>query len=366
MKVKNIEAHLISIPLLRPKKISTRAIPGREYLVVKVITDEGISGWGYTFGTDIELVSAQKVLAEIVIGQDVFNTEKIWSDMYRTTLRWGRKGAVLRAMSAIDIALWDVKAKAAGVPLYKLLGGYKEKVRVYKSSGYYTELTGKDDLEYIEEDCANALERGYTAYKLRVGMDPIHDIKRVETARKTLGDDVDIFVDANNGWDIATSISFGKKLEKLNVAWFEEPLLPDDYAGHAKLAKDLDIPIAAGELEATRWAFQQMIDSHVADILQPDVTVLGGITEWVKVANIAAVQGITVVPHAFYEIHVHLACALPEVNLIEYFEVETDAINIDKIIVDPPKAENGWLKCAEKPGLGFDVDEEKVRHYKIK
>lgn len=365
MKVQSIENFLISIPLSNPKKISTRSIISREYLVVKISADNGFVGWGYTFGTMAEFAGAENVLKELVLGQDIFCTEKIWDNMYKTTLRWGRRGAILRAMSAIDIALWDIKAQMTGLPLFKLLGGYKDKVKVYISSGYYTDLQGKADLDFIRQDCIETLEKGYSAYKLRVGLDPQHDIKRVEVARKTLGDDADIFVDANNAWDTWTSLKFGKRLEKYDIGWFEEPVVPDDLVGLAKISRELEIPIAIGELESTHWAFQNIIDNKAADIFQPDVTVIGGVTEFLKVANQALTQGIPIVPHAYSELHVHLACALPQINMIEYFGPGSDVVNIEQILIGSCVAENGYLKCPEEPGLGLGVDEDKVEFYKV-
>ena len=365
MKVKGIENFLISIPLSKPKKISTRSIASREYLITKITTDNGFVGWGFTFGTMTEYAGAEYVLKELVIGQDVFCTEKIWDIMYKATVRWGRRGAILRAMSAIDIALWDIKAQMTGVPLYKLLGGYKNKVKVYKSSGYYSDLKAEADLDYIQQDCFEALKEGFTAYKLRVGLDPLHDIKRVETARKTLGYNIDIFVDANNAWDTWTSLKFGKLLEKYDIGWFEEPVAPDDIASLSRISKELSIPIAVGELESTHWAFQSIIDSKAAKILQPDVTVIGGVTEFLKVAHQALAQGITVVPHAYSELHIHLACALPQIDIIEYFEPNSDIVNINKILNNSSIAENGYLMCADEPGLGFKVDESKIDFYKI-
>jgi len=357
-----MDSYLISIPVLKPKKISTRPILSRQFLIVKITIDEGISGFGFSFGSKIELASANDILSKLVIGEEVFNTEKIWYKMFTSTLLWGRRGAVLRAISAIDIALWDIKSKIFNLPLYKLLGGHKDRVRAYMSSGYYC-MNKDEDLEHIEKDCTFALNKGYSAYKMRIGLDPKHDLKRIEKARNILGKDVEIFVDANNAWDIRTSILVGKELEKLDIDWFEEPLIPDDYAGLAKIAKELDIPIATGELEATRWGFKNLIDYRVADILQPDVTVLGGVTEWLKVVSLINVNNITIAPHAYHALHIHLACAQPGINLIEYFDPETDAGNIESCFINPPKVNDGYIECPSNPGI--DIDEGLLEKYRI-
>lgn len=328
---------------------------------MKITTDEGISGFGFSFGSKVELVSAN-ILSQLVIGEEVSNTEKIWYRMFTSTLLCGRRGAVLRAISAIDIALWDIKSKIFNLPLYKLLGGSKERVRVYMSSGYYS-MNKDEDLGHIEKDCTYALSKGYSAFKMRIGLDPKHDLKRIEKAREILGKDIEIFVDANNAWDIRTSLLIGKELERLDIAWFEEPLLPDDYAGLAKITKELDIPVATGELEATRWGFKNLIDYHVADILQPDVTVLGGVTEWLKVVTLINVNNLTIVPHAYHVIHIHLACAQPEIDLIEYFDTETDAGTIECVFIDPPKVIDGYIECPSNPGM--NIDEDLLEHYKI-
>lgn len=363
MKVKTIEPYLVSLPVAKPKKISTRPIHSRHFLVVKITTDDGVQGYGYSFGSKIELASVKDVLAPFVVGEDVLDTEKIWHKMFTSTLLWGRRGAVLRAISAIDIALWDIKAKIFHAPLYQVLGGYKERIKVYMSSGYYC-LDKSEDLDYIEKDCSIAREKGYSAYKLRIGMEPKHDFRRVEKAREILGDDVEIYVDANNAWDLKTSLAVGRELEKLGVAWFEEPLIPDDYTGLAKIAGELEIPVASGEMEATRWGFKNLIDTRAADILQPDVTVLGGITEWLKVIPIIHAGSITVVPHAYHGLHIHLACAQPGIELIEYFDPETDAGNIEEhLYVDPPRLSGGSLDCPVNPGI--ELNEELLEFYKI-
>jgi len=177
--------------------------------------------------------------------------------MYRTTIRWRRRGAVLRAISAIDMALWDIKGKIFSVPISSLLGGKKKKIPVYASSGYYCGLEAKDDLEFIRNDCISIKEKGFKDYKLRVGSSNFkNDLKRVEVARETLGDEINIFLDANNGWDILTTISFCREVRQLKVGWLEEPILHDNLSGLKKIVENVDIPIAVGELESTRWGFK--------------------------------------------------------------------------------------------------------------
>ena len=286
--------------------------------------------------------------------------------MYKSTIRWGRRGAVLRAISTIDMALWDIKGKIFGIPLYLLLGGEKKKIAVYASSGYYCGLEGKEDEQFIKNDCLSIKEKGFKYYKLRVGGGTFeNDLRRVKIARETLGNEIGIYIDANNAWDVLTTIKFCKEIEELKIDFFEEPILHDNILDLKKIVENVKIPIAVGELESTRWGFQNIIDYKAADILQPDVTVVGGVTELVKVVNIAIAQGFTVMPHAFPEWHLHLACALPEVNIIEYFDIGSDIINIEKIFKTFPEAKNGYLECPDKPGLGFEIDEEKVRGYKI-
>lgn len=364
MKITSVESILLSIPLRRPVWISGRAIPGREYTLVRITTDEGVSGIGFVLGGVLVHQAVRDVLAPLVTGEDPFMIEALWQKMFDKTVLMGRRGAVLRGISIVDIALWDLKGKALGVPLYRLLGGYRDSVPVYVSTAYYQENQTPDD---VARQAAEAVERGFRAVKMRVGGAALReDIARVKAARRAIGDEIDLMVDANFGYnEHLLGIKAGLAFQDEGVRWLEEPTQPDNLRGSAAIAEALTMPVATGESESTRWAFLDIIERRAADILQPDVTVVGGVSEWMKVAALASAYRLPLAPHYVWDVHVHLAAATPSVIIQEYFERESDLVNFDDVMRNPLRPENGVLKVPEGPGLGAKLDEEAVQRFRI-
>ena len=364
MKITGVESILLSIPLRRPVWISGRSIPGREYTLVKVHTDENVTGIGFVLGGVLVHQAVKDVLAPLVVGEDPFMTEALWQRMFDKTVLMGRRGAVLRGISIIDIALWDLKGKALGLPLYKLLGGYRDSIQAYVSTAYYQENQTPDD---VARQVAEVVDRGFKAVKMRIGGAPLkEDLARVKAARRAIGDDIDLMVDANFGYnDQLLGIKAGLALQDEGVRWLEEPTQPDNLKGSAAIAGALTMPVATGESDSTRWAFLEIIEHEAADILQPDVTVVGGVSEWLKVAALASAHRLPLAPHYVWDVHVHLAAATPGVIIQEYFERESDLVNFDDVLRNPLKPENGVLKVPEGPGLGAELDEEAVQRFRV-
>jgi D-arabinonate dehydratase len=364
MKITDIEAILISIPLRIPTSMSNKTVTAREYVVTRVRTEEGITGSAYTLGGAVVLTAVNDALKPLVMGQDSFDTERLWDKMYRTTLTVGRKGAVIRALSTIDIALWDIKGRALEKPLYKLLGAYTDKVPVYSSGGYYRQ---GESFQEMADEMARIVERGFGSIKIKVGaLSFTEEVKRIETLRRTVGDGVEILVDANCAWN---DLTYARKImgafEQYNIGWFEEPVFPDNFRGSAELAAAFETPIATGEQECTRWGFRDLIEHRAADILQPDAAVLGGVSEWMKVAALASAYDLPVASHYFHDIHVHLMAAVPNALIAEYFPLDLDIMVFDAVVREPLKPENGYLPVPQRPGLGMDLDEEKLKRYRI-
>ena len=364
MKITSVESILLSIPLRRPVWIAGRAIPGREYTLVKVNTDENVTGIGFVLGGVLVHQAVRDVLAPLLVGEDPFMAEALWQRMFDKTLLMGRRGAVLRGISILDIALWDLKGKALGLPLYRLLGGYRDSVPVYVSTAYYQENQTTDD---VARDVASVVDRGFKAVKMRVGGATLkEDIARVTAARKAIGDDIDLMVDANFGYnEHHLGIQAGLAFQNLGVRWLEEPTQPDNLKGSAAIANALSMAVATGESESTRWAFLEIIEHGAADILQPDVTVVGGVSEWMKVAALASAHRMPLAPHYVWDVHVHLAAATPGVMIQEYFERESDLVNFDDVLRNPLVPVDGVLKAPEEPGLGAELDEESVQRFRI-
>lgn len=364
MKITDVQAILISIPLKKPTSTSSKTMTAREYVVTRVRTDEGITGSAYTVGGSVIVTAVNDTLKPLVMGSDPFDTERLWDKMFRTTLTLGRKGAVIRGLSTIDIALWDIKGRALNMPLYKLLGAFTDRVPIYSSGGYYRQ---GESFQQMADEMAGIVERGFRSIKIKVGaLSFKEEVERLRTLRSTVGDDVEIMVDANCSWnDITYARKIMRAFEEYKIGWFEEPVRPDNFRGSAELAAMFETPIATGEQECTRWGFRDLIEHRAADILQPDVAVVGGVTEWMKVAALASAYDLPVASHYFHDVHVHLMAATSNALMAEYFPLDLDLMVFDAVVKEPLKPEKGYLPVPQRPGLGMDLIEEKLERYRI-
>ncbi len=370
MKITAIDSAVLSIPLREATAFATTVVTAREYVITWIDTDEGVRGVGFTVGGrypgegHLIHTAIQHNLKRLLVGESVHAPEHLWQRMFHTTLLMGRRGAVIRAISALDIALWDIIAKSAGRPLYQLLGGFRNEVPAYASGGYYREGKGLAGLAAEMERC---VEMGFTSVKMKIGrLDPRQDAERVRVVRETIGPDVRLAVDANNAWpDAATAIRAARMFEKHDIWWLEEPVMPDSIRASAEVAAALDMPVATGEIEATRWGFRQLLEQRAADIIQPDATVVGGITEWLKIAHLATCWDMPVAPHWMANIHVHLVAAIPNGLTVEFFVLEEDVLNFEQIVKEPLQPVKGMIPVPQRPGHGIELDEAAVARYRI-
>jgi D-arabinonate dehydratase len=364
MKIKSIDTLALTVPLDRPIFFATRTVKARDLTVTKITTDDGIVGLSCVpIGEPLSIISIiDRKLKPLVMGQDPLDTELLWDRMYME-MRRDRKGSAIRAMSAVDIALWDIKGKYFKLPLYKLLGGFRKRVPCYASGGYYHEGKG---LKGLAEEMELYLKHGFSAVKIKIGaLSVAEDIQRVKRAREVIGPNVELLIDANNAYDAPTAIRMGRALEEQGAYFFEEPVRPDDLQGSQLVADVLDIPVASGELEYTVWGFRDLIGSRAVDMIQPDATVLGGITEWMKVAALAKAYHVPVSPHWEQELHMHLVGAYPNTLWVEYFMREIGVRMEDKIYEDFVVAKDGFMEIPDKPGLGIELKEEAIKKYRI-
>jgi D-arabinonate dehydratase len=274
----------------------------------------------------------------------------------------GRRGISTRIISGIDIALWDIKAKIANMPLYKLLGGFTNKVDAYIAGGYYEEGKGLDELS---EEMRENVSLGAKAVKIKVGALSINeDIERVKICREAIGPDVKLMVDANNAYRHYEAIEFARKAEKYDLFWFEEPVEPDDYIGQREITRSTSIPIAAGENEYTRYGFRDMINHRAVDILQPDALIMGGVTEFMKVVALAQANDLDIAPHGAQEIHIHLVTAISNGIILEYYR---DTVNpmYGKIWENELEIKNGQVYAPDRPGIGLVPKWDKLEPYSI-
>lgn len=336
---------------------------GRNALFVHVKTDEGLEGLGISAGHSAVQAVVEHTLKDVLIGQDPFDVEKLWNLMFWHVRGFGRKGVAFCAISALDIALWDLKAKALGLPLYKLLGPYTDSVPVYGSGGW----TNFDESQLVEEQLGY-VERGFRRIKMKVGKDfgtrEDEDVKRLATVRKAVGDDVEIYVDANNGYYAKQAIRMSKVFEEFDVKWLEEPVLADDVEGLAAVARATTIPVATGEHEYTKFGFKDLIARGGADIVQPDVGRVGGVTEWLKVAHLAHAFNLPVAPHSYQLIHLHVACATPNLKVVEYLGAVEQSDRVWYAEFAEPV--NGmWSPDPTKLGLGLELNPDTVARNRV-
>lgn len=359
MKIVDLIVKAYSAPHPRPISNGKYTYGATEIVICQVLTDEGVIGLGWAHGTSL-VIDTLLSLRDRVLGEDPFNVERIWDKMYLPKV-YGRKGFETRAISAVDIALWDIIGKVAGRPVRQLLGGYADAIPAYIAGGYYESGKNHDGLR--EEMRAN-LASGAKAIKMKIGGASIQeDIDRIDAVRETIGTGVKLLVDANNAYNRIDALKMGRELDKRDIYWFEEPLHPDDLEGCAELCRKLDTPIAVGENEYTRWGFKQLIDLKVAQVLNADAQVLGGITEWKKVADLAMAAHVLVAPHGDQEIHTHLVSAVPNGLIAEYYDNNTNALLKD-MFPHPLKPDGrGYVSVPDKPGLGVDINFEAIAKY---
>ena len=329
--------------------------------LVKIETDEGITGIGLGGTGLIGRATIERLTPEL-IGEDPIDVERLWHKMWIPKLM-GRRGLTTRAISAIDIGLWDIRAKLAGLPLYKLLGGYRRCVPTYIAGGYYEEGKG---LRELQQEMEENVEMGARAIKMKVGAVSIReDVERVKAVREAIGPDVKLLVDANCAYRYYQAIQFARRIEEYDIFWFEEPVAPDDYEGHRKLAEATSIPIATGENEYTRYGFRDLITHNAAAILNADAKVLGGVTEFMKVVALAQAHDLDIAPHGSQDIHVHLVAAISNGLILEFYRDSVDPM-WGKMYHDTLRLnDDGTVSPPDVPGIGVDPNYEALQSYRV-
>ncbi len=364
MKVTDVKLESYRWPRAKPIRNGRYVYPTAGLEVVKVETDEGITGVGLSGGVQEAPDIGRSILEHMkqyVVGQDPFDNERIWDDMWQPKLV-GRRGITTRVISGIDIAIWDIKGKVAGRPVHKMLGGFTDKIPVYIAGGYYEEGKG---LEELSAEMETAVGMGANAIKMKIGGAPINeDVERVRVVRETVGDGVKVMVDANCAYRYYEAIEIARKMEKYDVFWFEEPVNPDDYKGHKMVSEATTIPIATGENEYTRYGFRDLIETRSAAIIQPDALIMGGVTEFMKVAALAQSHDLPIAPHGNQDVHIHLVAAIPNGLILEYYAGAVDPM-WDKMFNEPLQVENGYVRPPDRPGMGIDVNEGALAEHRV-
>jgi L-alanine-DL-glutamate epimerase-like enolase superfamily enzyme len=369
MKITSVQTFILHVPVTRNQiadsthRIAFWGAPG-----VMIETDTGIRGYGYT-GTHAHLPTDRLIVdcirdsyAPLLIGEDPQNVQALWEKLYRfPPIQWvGRGGITHLALSAVDIALWDIKAKAVALPLWKLLGGGEAKeIQGYNTDGGWLNWS----LEQLLDDTRQLVEeQGYKGVKIKVGSpDPYDDLKRIEAVREVIGPRIKLMVDANGRWDLPTAINTSRHFADFDVYWFEEPLWYDDLQGHVALANAIQTPIALGEQLYLMEHFREFIHAGAVAFVQADAVRLAGITEWWRVAELAHTYRLPVVPHIgdMMQVHLHLCFAHPACTLLEYIPWLRDCFE------EPATVERGYFRRPVLPGAGTTLKPDALKRFGV-
>lgn len=366
MRITQLECKLLRLPLKRPVVVPGEGDQGRRLdhvflLVIHLDTDAGHRGVGIAStlcgGGRALRVVAQDDLTPLLIGEDPLDHERLLSKVARRFQGVGWPGLVGIAYSAVDLALWDLKGKIAGLPLYKLLGGAREAAPVFAADSGWLWMSPEEMIDAARP----YLDQGMMGIKIQVGArTPEIDADRVTRVREALGEDVWLGVDADQAYDYATALSMGHFFEEeIGADWFENPIPCGDLAGHARLCDKLEVPIAVGDTLTRREEFQEYLARHAVDVLRPSVTQLGGLTAWLKVAALAEALHRPVAPPRLPEVGVHLACGLANVRAVEYLPWHFPAY------VEPPAIVKGQLVPPKRPGWGIEIRPDAVEKYRV-
>ncbi|MFD5750812.1 mandelate racemase/muconate lactonizing enzyme family protein [Streptomyces sp. NPDC127033] len=356
--IASVTLSLVSLPLAAPisdaKVLTGRQKPLTEiaFLFAEIRTEAGFEGVGYSYskraGGPAQYAHAKEIAPEL-IGEDPNDIQRIWTKLVWAGASVGRSGLSTQAIAAIDIALWDLKAKRARLPLAKLLGAHRDSVQCYNTSGGYLSMS----IEQVVENTRASVERGIGGIKIKVGQpDTNIDLQRVEAIREQLGDGFPMMVDANQQWNRSTAIRMGRKLEAFDLTWIEEPLDAYDAEGHAALAAELATPIATGEMLTSVAEHAELVRHRSVDFLQPDAPRVGGITPFLKIMAMGEQAKMRMAPHFAMEIHLHLAAAYEIDPWVEHFEW------LEPLFNERLEIRDGRMIVPNRPGLGFSLSEQ--------
>ncbi len=386
MKIISIKSHVLRYELDKELGYSQQYYKHRTAHLVEVETDEGITGWGECFGPgNIALANkyiVEKVIQPLIKGDDPLNKEHIWHKVYNLLRDSGQKGMPIQALSGIDIALWDILAKKANLPLYQLLGGKtNDKIPVYGYGMMLQKKSIEELCELFKNEANQIKEKNFKAMKMKIGMGPKEDLKLVSAVRDAIGSELKLMVDANHAYNKNDALYVGSGLDEMDIYWFEEPVAPEDYDSYKELKQKLKTNIAGGEAEFTKYGWNQLIKNNCIDIAQPEVCGLGGITEYLKISALAQSNFIPIVNHVWgsalsVAVNLHLLTTLPDMpgglfptkSMLEFDTTEknifiTDLAEEKFSILDQVKNKNGFASPLENIGIGINPNKDFIKKY---
>ena len=340
---------------------------------MKITTDEGVYGWGEGYGPADIIQQGIVLLEPILIGKNPLENESLWFEMYRKTLDFARRSVLFAAISAIDIALWDIKGKALNLPVSTLLGGQHRKKVVPYATGLYFSYS-KTLVDDLVSEAKEYVAQGFKAMKMKVGLSIQDDIRHVKNIRAAIGPDIKLMVDSNHAYSLREALELARKIEPYDISWFEEPVSPEFYDQYAQLRQKTSIPIAGGECEYLRYGFLQLLQNKSVDIAQIEICGSGGLTEAKRIGSLASTFGVEVIPHVWgtgigFHAALHFIANIeplpgrlfPPDIYIEYDRTE-NAIR-DRLTLPVVQMEAGYIDIPQTPGLGIDIDLEALKEF---
>jgi D-galactarolactone cycloisomerase len=381
VKITDLQVHVLRSPLTEPFAFSQGWVHHRSATLVEVQTDTGLVGWGEAFAQGLEppqvaAAAIEHALRPLVLGADPLDIEVLWHRMYHQTRDHGRKGSVIAALSAVDIALWDLAGKHHGLPVHKLLGGaFRTRVQPY-ATGFYR-IQGQGERDRLVQEAHAHREAGFRLMKVKLGYGVDDDIQVIQAiARAVQGSDVMLMVDTNHAYGRAEALRLGWVLDEIGVRWYEEPVVPEDIDGYVELRARLRTPIAGGENEHTLYGFRELLGRHAVDIAQPDVGSCGGLTAARHIAVLAQAHGIEVNPHVWgsavaQAASLQLIAALPVTHHSLY--ARAPVLEYDRsshpfrrdLVTEPLNLVDGMVEVPTGPGLGIEIRRETIERYRV-
>lgn len=375
MRIAELRTHVLEAPLQHPFGWSVDRTTVRKSCIVEIVTDTGITGWGECFGPARPNAAVVNGFRHLLIGADPLASDVIWQDLYNRFRDQGQKGLVISGLSGVDIALWDIRGKHFGAPVHRLMGGpMRTRVQAYATGTY--RLDEGDPLDYVIDEVRQRVSEGFHGVKLKIGIDFEEDIALIKAARRAVGPEIRLMLDANHAYDATEAIALGRRVAGENIDWFEEPVVPEQLAAYREVRARQPIPVAGGETWHSRWGMREPVETRAVDILQPDLAGVGGFTEAKRVADLAALHGIRVVPHV-WGTAVHIAAALQfmaamvpspvRVNPIEPI-LEFDRTHNpfrQAVIKTPIEHEHGVVRIPNGPGLGIEINRDTLAEFRM-
>jgi D-galactarolactone cycloisomerase len=375
MKIAELRTYVLETPLQQPFHWSVDRTTVRKSCIVEIVTDTGVTGWGECFGPARPNAAVVQSFRDHLIGADPLASDVIWQNLYNRFRDQGQKGLIVSGLSGVDIALWDIKGKAFGAPIHQLMGGpMRRRVQAYATGTY--RLDDGDPLDYVIQEVRERLAEGFTAIKLKIGLDFEEDIALIRAVRAEIGPESQLMLDANHAYDAAEAIALGRRVADQNIGWFEEPVVPEDLASYREVKAAQPVPVAGGECEFTRWGFINIMVTRAMDIVQPDTCAAGGLSECKKIADMATAFGIRYIPHV-WGTGISIAAALQLLGAIPHtparLRPREPLLEFDRsehpfrqaVLVEPLEQHGGWVDIPTGPGLGIEINRAALGRFTV-